>query len=84
LPTIEVPAVAVDVIDATGAGDAFAGTLCSYLARDTDLVEAVRLANVVASIAVATPGSHLGPIDPARIERLRRLPWSAREVSPQP
>jgi 2-dehydro-3-deoxygluconokinase len=42
-PTRFVPAVRVDtVVDATGAGDAFAGTVAARLALGADLIDAVR------------------------------------------
>jgi sugar/nucleoside kinase (ribokinase family) len=58
--------------------------MCGYLAQGSELVDAVRLANAVASIAVATPGSHLGPIDSALVERLRRHGVSTQEVPHRP
>jgi sugar/nucleoside kinase (ribokinase family) len=82
VPPVDVVALEVDAVDSTGAGDAFAGALCSYLAKDVKVVECIRRANAVAAVAVATQGSHLGPVDPALIERLSRQSVSAEEVSP--
>lgn len=62
----------VDVRDATGAGDVFAGALCAYLAGGLDLTVAVGRANAVASIAVTTAGAQLGPVDPELVNRRYR------------
>lgn len=47
----------VDVIDTTGAGDAFNGALATYLARAYPLREAVKRANAVAALAVTKVGT---------------------------
>jgi sugar/nucleoside kinase (ribokinase family)/fructoselysine-6-P-deglycase FrlB-like protein len=52
-----VPALDVDALDTTGAGDAFCGGLAAGLARGDDLTEAVRRGCVSASFAVETFGS---------------------------
>ena len=49
--------VAVAVVDTTGAGDAFAGTLATELSWGTDLVTAVRRANLAGAAAVQRPGA---------------------------
>lgn len=77
---LDVAAVATGIVDPTGAGDAFAGAMCSLLARKVGLFEAVQRANRVASLAVGTPGSHLvGPVDSALVDRK-----ASREVPHQP
>lgn len=53
----EVPAPQVDVVDTTGAGDAFAGALCAHLAAGQDLVAAARAAVVQAAEAVTRSGA---------------------------
>lgn len=53
----EVPAPAVEVVDTTGAGDAFAGALCSRLAAGYALVEAAREAVRVAADVVTRRGA---------------------------
>lgn len=58
---VAVPAPAVQVVDTTGAGDAHAGALLAGLGRGLDLVEACRLANAAAAIAVGRLGSATGP-----------------------
>lgn len=52
-----VGAPAVDVVDSTGAGDAFTGVLAASLARGHDLVSAVRLGVAAGSYAVGRLGA---------------------------
>ena len=47
----------VDAVDATGAGDCFAGTLCHYLAEGADLTAAARRAAVAAAISTTAVGA---------------------------
>ncbi|SDH54760.1 ribokinase [Lentzea fradiae] len=55
---VEVPAVEVaEVVDTTGAGDAFAGALSARLAEGDDLVEAARYAAKVAALSVTKAGA---------------------------
>jgi ribokinase len=51
------PRIPVRSVDATGAGDAFAGTLATYLARDRSLREAATFANAAAALATTTLGA---------------------------
>ncbi len=57
---VSLPAWRVIPVDATGAGDCFAGALLSQLARGTTLVEAARAANIAA--ALSTQG--FGAVEP--------------------
>ncbi len=52
-----VPAYAVDVVDTTGAGDAFNAGLAVALAEGMGLEAAVRLANAAAALCVTKPGT---------------------------
>ena len=52
-----VPAHSVTVVDTTGAGDAFAGTLCAALARGATLFEACRAGSAAGAFAVTRPGA---------------------------
>jgi ribokinase len=52
-----VPAFKVDVIDTTGAGDAFNGGFAHGIEKGMDLKEAVRYANAVAAISVTRFGT---------------------------
>ncbi|PPK68071.1 ribokinase [Actinokineospora auranticolor] len=65
----EVPAPRVDVVDTTGAGDAFTGALAVALAGGADLVSAVRRAVAVASVSVTASGAQ--PSYPTQ-ERMNR------------
>ncbi len=52
----EVPAIAADAVDTTGAGDAFAGAVCAGIASGVPLEQAVQLAVVTAAISVEREG----------------------------
>jgi len=51
---IETPKV--DAVDTTGAGDIFSGSLMAALAEGKELIEAVKYANIAASISVTKKG----------------------------
>ena len=53
----EIPAMAVDVIDTTGAGDAFAGAFAVGLATRLSLLDCLVLANCVAGLSVRAIGA---------------------------
>jgi ribokinase len=53
------PAMQVEAVDSTGAGDAFIGILAFYLARGSDLVSAIRLANIGAALSVTKVGTQV-------------------------
>lgn len=55
--TVHVPAVDVDAVDTTGAGDAFCGALALALADHDDLEEAVSFANAVGALATRRHGA---------------------------
>lgn len=57
---VRLPAWRVTPVDATGAGDCFAGALLSQLARGATLVDAARTANIAAGLS--TQG--FGAVDP--------------------
>ena len=54
---VAVPAARTEVVDTTGAGDAFCGALAAELAAGSDLVDAVGLAVRAGSHAVAAAGA---------------------------
>ncbi len=53
---VDVPAVEVEAVDPTGAGDSFCGGLLAGLVRTGDLVQAAHFGVVSASFCVAAPG----------------------------
>jgi ribokinase len=63
---IELPALAVQPVDTTAAGDAFNGALAVKLSEAASLVEAARWASVAAAISVTRPGAQ--PSLPCRKE----------------
>lgn len=52
-----VPAVKVNAVDTTAAGDTFCGGVCVALSGGKDLLEAVKFATAASSIAVQRPGA---------------------------
>jgi D-beta-D-heptose 7-phosphate kinase / D-beta-D-heptose 1-phosphate adenosyltransferase len=58
-PPFHVPAMAKEVYDVTGAGDTVVAVLAACLGSGRDLVDACRLANVAAGIAVSHPGTYV-------------------------
>jgi ribokinase len=68
---LRLEAYAVNSVDATGAGDAFCGALAAEVARGTDLVQAVRIANAAGALAVTVEGAE--PSLPRRQAVLRLM-----------
>jgi len=52
-----VPAYLIQPVDTTGAGDAFNGGLAVALAREENLIDAVKFANAVAALSTTHPGA---------------------------
>ncbi|HET7728368.1 MAG TPA: ribokinase [Candidatus Limnocylindrales bacterium] len=67
----ELPAPAVEAVDATGAGDALNGALAAALVRGRSLEDAAREAVIAASLSVTRPGAREGM--PTREELDRAL-----------
>jgi len=63
-----VAAPTVEVMDTTGAGDAFVGAFAAELSRGVDVEEAVRFAVAAASVSVTKPGARGGMPDRALVE----------------
>ena len=76
-----VGALAVEPVDTTGAGDAFAGVLAAALDRGLALPEALRRASVAAGLACTRIGAQTSQPDRAAIEAAGSPP---RERSPRP
>jgi len=64
-----VPAIEVDAVDATGAGDAFCGALADGIADGRDLVSATRWAVRVAGISTTSWGAQSGMPTRAAVTR---------------
>jgi len=56
-PDERIAGIAADTVDATGAGDCFAGALCHYLASGLELAAACRLAVVAAGLSTQALGA---------------------------
>ncbi|WP_454854239.1 PfkB family carbohydrate kinase [Rhizobium binxianense] len=67
---IEVPALAVDRVDATGAGDAFAGVFLSLWLHGASLEDAARHAAVGASLTTTAEGAQARTADAAQLSEL--------------
>lgn len=66
----EVPAIPIDAVDSTGAGDAFCGALAAALADGTDPRAALRRACAAGAITASAQGAHVDELGPAAIEEL--------------
>jgi ribokinase len=56
----DIPTIAIDAVDTTGAGDCFNGVLAAGLVRNLSLPEAVRQAAVAAALSVRVAGAREG------------------------
>ncbi len=63
-----VPAVTVEAVDPTGAGDAFVGSLAVFIAEGCDLREATRRAVAVASLSVTRIGTQVSFPDREQVD----------------
>lgn len=70
--TTRVDPFAVDVVDTTGAGDAFCGSLSSRIAAGATMPDALRYAAAAGALATTTPGAVPSQPHLADIERLLR------------
>jgi ribokinase len=68
--TVSFPAPSVDVVDTTGAGDAFCGAFAADLARGVDPFLAARTGVVAGSLATTIPGAYPGIPRRDAIERM--------------
>lgn len=68
--TFHIPAFKVDPVDATGAGDAFCGTLAAEIAFGTSTPHAIRIANAAGALATTVLGAQAAASTRAQIEKL--------------
>ena len=68
---VHVPAVAVDAVDTTGAGDTFSGAFAATLARGVDVPEAVAVAVTAAALSVTGAGAQTAMPGSDEVRRLR-------------
>ena len=54
-----IPAVKVEAVDPTGAGDAFVGSLAVFLGEGISMSKAIRRANAVAALSVTRIGTQI-------------------------
>ena len=71
--TIHAPALDVDVVDVTGAGDTFCSSFLFALTLDRGIVYAAAFANAAASICVGKLGARAGAVSREAVERVMRL-----------
>lgn len=60
--TTHIPAVKLEAVDATGAGDTFGGATLLAFARGLSLMQAVQVGNIAAALAVTRPGGRGGAV----------------------
>ncbi len=73
---ISVPAVKVDVVDTTGAGDAFNAGLAMALAEGRDLIDAVKFANCSGGLACTKLGVIPGLATRAEVDAMYRSTYA--------
>ena len=66
------PQLQVDVVDATGAGDAFSAALAACLSRGEGLAQAARFANAAAALKTTKLGAQAGLPRREEVEHLLR------------
>jgi ribokinase len=72
---IDIPALAIEPVDTTGAGDTFVGVLAAGLDRRLPLLAALRQASAAAALACLAPGAQTAMPDQTAIETAAaRLP----------
>jgi ribokinase len=63
-----IPSIAIDAVDTTGAGDAFAGALAVRWSETQDLVSSIRWANIAGALAASRHGAQAGIAQRADID----------------
>lgn len=67
--SFSIPAMAVDVVDTTGAGDTFCGVFAAMLADKRELADAIAMANIAGGLACTKAGAQSAMPDLAEIRR---------------
>jgi ribokinase len=78
IEALSCPAFAVNVVDTTGAGDAFCGALAVRLAEGADLADAMRFANAAGALACTKHGAYPSMPYRADVEALLREQGASR------
>jgi ribokinase len=68
-----IPAVPVQAVDPSGAGDALIGSLAVFLAEGLPLREALRRASVAAALSVTRPGTQASFPTRAEVEAIQSM-----------
>lgn len=68
-PAERIPALAAPAVDATGAGDCFAGAFCNYVSIGLELTAAVRLAVAAAALSTRALGAQSALPTDAEVRR---------------
>ncbi len=79
--TTALPAPQVDVVDTTGAGDAFCGAFAAALARGEGAVTAARSGVIAGSLATTVPGAYPSMPRRAQIERVSQISLTIPAIS---
>ena len=67
---ITIPAMKVEVVDTTGAGDTLNGAFCVGISRNMEETEALRFANVAAGLSVQKCGAQAGMPGMEEVEQI--------------
>jgi 2-dehydro-3-deoxygluconokinase len=84
-PSTFVPALTVDIVATTGAGDAFAAGFLSATLRDLPAPQRLRHGHLMAAAALTTPGDHAPPPARDHADRLAALDdhaWGTLRLGP--
>ncbi|GIG60744.1 sugar kinase [Longispora fulva] len=76
------PALAVDVVDAVGAGDAFAAGYLTGVLRDLDEPRRLRLGHLTAAATLVVTGDHGQPLGLDALLDATPEEWAATRISP--
>lgn len=66
---MQIPTIKTELVDQTGAGDAFAGAVAAGLVKGMDIESTVRMANIVSALAIKTYGSQKSYVDMNTVRR---------------